>query len=65
MPPTALSPSLPLRPSFRGTPASSSARLFTTLVGQSLEIRIPLGPRRPFQVRHYPSGHQRRSQRET
>ena len=44
------------------TPASSSVRQFITFVDQSSEIRIPLGPRRPFQVRHYHSDHQRRSQ---
>ena len=37
---------LPPHPSFRGTPALCSAPLFITLVGQSLEIRVPLDPRR-------------------
>ena len=53
----------PPRSSFRGTPASSSARLFITVIGQSLEIRVHLGSRYPFQVRHYHNDHQRRSQR--
>ena len=52
----------PPHSSFRGTPASSSARLFITVVGQSLEIRVPLGSRHPFQVRHYHNDHQRCSQ---